>query len=172
MSLVLDGVPSLDSDDPQEVQPRGRNDASPEAGCGMDSPQGTDYGLASQVAPGSHADPAACRIARHRLGPPGTAPRRSRERSVVAAMANRSRSGRFATLQGDLNPFDELLRPRTLPRHNRLSQRLREVVPEVVGFFQADREPDQARGDPLPRPLLGGLVAVAGGGGMAEGGRH
>ena len=55
---------------------------------------------------------------------------------------------------------------------SRCSGRAWEVVPEVVGVFQADREADEAGGDPLAGPLFGRLVAVAGGGGVAEGGRH
>jgi hypothetical protein len=47
-----------------------------------------------------------------------------------------------------------------------------EVGPEVVGVLQPDREPDQARRDPLPRPGGGVLAAVARRHRVAERRRH
>src|SRR4051812_20362137 len=86
--------------------------------------------------------------------------------------------------------IDRTERGRTLPRSLRAAmprsdtptstkvarglslQGLPEILPEVVGVFEADREADETGGNPLTPPLLGGLVAVAGGGGMAERGRR
>ena len=50
-------------------------------------------------------------------------------------------------------------------------QRTAEVTPEILGIFKSERKSDQPAGNPLFRPLLGRLVAVAGGGRVAERGR-